>query len=59
MMMKWDAFEGSHTRTRYLKVIQSNDVDQYEQTKQWQTGYVKWGMKTMGFCFLILQKSPF
>ncbi|MBZ0294045.1 MAG: class I SAM-dependent methyltransferase [Anaerolineae bacterium] len=53
---EWDAFESHHARKRYLSAVESGQPDMRERAWQWQSGYLKWGMSTMGFCFLILQK---
>jgi cyclopropane fatty-acyl-phospholipid synthase-like methyltransferase len=54
---EWDTFESQSKRKRYLDSLQSNQPDMRERAWQWQKGYLEWGMDTMGFCFLILQKS--
>ena len=48
---EWDRFESASSRRRY------QDVAAREARWQWQYGYLKWGINTMGFCFLILEKS--
>jgi cyclopropane fatty-acyl-phospholipid synthase-like methyltransferase len=53
---EWDTFESHHSRKRYLAAIDSDDSSRREMTWQWQQAYLKWGMRTMGFCFLVLQK---
>jgi cyclopropane fatty-acyl-phospholipid synthase-like methyltransferase len=51
---EWDAFESSHTRSRYLEAA---DESSRKEAWDWQRGYLKWGMDTMGFCFLVLQNQ--
>lgn len=52
---EWDEFENSTARQRYETAMQSGDTELHQKTWQWQSGYLKWGMDTMGFCYLILQ----
>lgn len=47
---EWDRFESFTARKRYQDVAARNS------TWRWQHGYLKWGMNTMGFCFLVLEK---
>lgn len=54
---EWDVFESQHARKHYLNAIEASDKDKQARTWQWQQGYLKWGITTMGFCFLILQKT--
>lgn len=49
---EWDQFESSTARRRY------QNTASHDSTWQWQSGYLKWGMDTMGFSFLFLEKSP-
>lgn len=53
---EWDDFESKHARERYLAAIQDDDDKEFNKTRNWQQGYLKWGINTMGFCFLLLQK---
>ena len=53
---EWDIFESRHTRKRYMSAIQTEQSELQDRAWSWQSGYLKWGMVTMGFCFLILQK---
>jgi len=48
---EWDRFESRSNRRRY------QDVSEWDSRWQWQQGYLKWGMDTMGFCYLLLQNS--
>ncbi len=48
---EWDQFESRSNRRHY----QNNK--QWDKRWQWQSGYLKWGMNTMGFCFLLLEKA--
>jgi len=54
---EWDTFESHHARKRYLTALQTQQSDLQQRTWTWQSGYLQWGMATMGFCFLVLQKS--
>jgi cyclopropane fatty-acyl-phospholipid synthase-like methyltransferase len=51
---EWDDFESSHTHSRYLE---TSDTASQKEAWEWQRGYLKWGMDTMGFCFLVLQNQ--
>lgn len=51
---EWDSFESDHMQERYLTALESLEPD-LEKVWKWQEGYLKWGMATMGFCFLVLQ----
>lgn len=53
---EWDTFESRSSRKHYQTAIKNNDTVLRQQTWDWQAGYLKWGMTTMGFCYLILQK---
>lgn len=56
---EWDDFESSLSQRKYLEALNhSSPTDaakQLEKVKQWQTGYVKWGIDTMGFGFYLLR----
>lgn len=47
---EWDIFESSTARQRY----ESKRID---KAWRWQSGYLKWGIDIMGFCYLILQNA--
>lgn len=47
---EWDQFESRSKRIRY------QDQAARDATWQWQSGYLKWGIDTMGFCFLLFEK---
>ena len=47
---EWDRFESRSNRRHYQN---GNDWD---KRWEWQRGYLQWGMTTMGFCYLLLQK---
>lgn len=52
---EWDEFENLTARQRYETAIQTDDAELHKKTWRWQSGYLKWGIDTMGFCYLILQ----
>jgi hypothetical protein len=37
--------------------MQKNDEIALKRVRDWQRGYLKWGYKTMGFGFFLLQKT--
>lgn len=47
---EWDKFESFTARKKYA------DTEIRDTIWQWQRGYLKWGIDTMGFCFLVLEK---
>lgn len=53
---EWDSFESQRARHSYRAARHENDPDLREEAWTWQHGYLKWGMETMGFCWLVLQK---
>lgn len=54
---EWDTFESSHARKRYLTAIEQEAPSLRERAWAWQHGYLEWGMTTMGFCFMVLQRA--
>ena len=53
---EWDDFESRHAQKGYLKALEQADQEAFDQTQEWQRGYLRWGHATMGFAFLLLQK---
>lgn len=53
---EWDDFESRYARKRYHAAIQNADEVAFEQIRNWQRGYLRWGRETMGFGFFLLQK---
>jgi len=47
---EWDRFESRSNRRHYQN---GNDWDRHWQ---WQSGYLRWGVTTMGFCYALLKK---
>lgn len=56
---EWDDFESSVSQWKYLKVMNQSPapdaIKRIEEIKQWQDGYLKWGVHTMGFGFYLLR----
>lgn len=53
---EWDDFESKHAQKRYLAAMENADDTAFERIQSWQRGYLRWGIDTMGFVFLRLQK---
>lgn len=53
---EWDSFESHHAQQRYREAVQMRQPALSTRMWAWQQGYVRWGMETMGFCFLDLQR---
>ncbi len=56
---EWDDFESSVSQRKYLEALHQlsapDAAQQMEKVKQWQMGYLRWGMNTMGFGFYLLR----
>ena len=58
---EWDDFESSVSQRKYLEVLKqfpsAETTAQIEKVRQWQSGYLKWGIDTMGFGFYLLRNG--
>lgn len=58
---EWDDFESSTSQRKYLEILNqptpsSPDAEmQIAKIQQWQNGYLKWGIDTLGFGFYLLR----
>lgn len=58
---EWDDFESSVSQHKYLEALkQPTSIEitrQIEKVRHWQSGYLKWGIDTMGFGFYLLRNG--
>ena len=58
---EWDDFESSTSQRKYVEALKQPSsaevTTQIEKVRQWQRGYLKWGIDTMGFGFYLLRNE--
>ncbi len=58
---EWDDFESSASQRKYLEALNqpltTEVTEKIEKIRNWQDGYLKWGMDTMGFGFYLLRNG--
>ncbi|HWQ47233.1 MAG TPA: class I SAM-dependent methyltransferase [Longilinea sp.] len=58
---EWDDFESSVSRRKYLEILDqpanAETTEKIEKIRMWQSGYIRWGIDTMGFGFYLLRKA--
>lgn len=56
---EWDDFESSASQRKYLEALgqplTAEATEKIEKIRNWQDGYLKWGIDTMGFGFYLLR----
>jgi cyclopropane fatty-acyl-phospholipid synthase-like methyltransferase len=57
---EWDDFESQFSARKYqeaLRLPPGEAKERIAKIKEWQMGYLKWGVHTMGFGFYLLRRS--